>query len=71
MYFIGDWIDEYCDLTLDKMVSEIAKKEKKEESEILYDINDVSILDNIEKELFGSSTRLEARTVSSAKKVDK
>ncbi len=24
-YFIGDWVDEYCDLTLDKMVSEIKK----------------------------------------------
>ena len=68
MYFIGDWIDEYCDLTLDKMVSEIAKKEKKDKSEIVYDINDMSILDNIEKELFGSSTRVEARTVSRGQK---
>ena len=22
-YFLGDWVDEYCDLTLDKMVSEM------------------------------------------------
>lgn len=28
-YYIGDWIDEYCDLTLDKMVSEMAKNNKK------------------------------------------
>ena len=27
-YFLGDWEDEYCDLTLDKMVNEI-KSEKK------------------------------------------
>lgn len=25
-YFLGDWIDEYCDLTLDKMVNETIKK---------------------------------------------
>jgi hypothetical protein len=25
-YFIGDWVDEYCDLTLDKMVEEYTEK---------------------------------------------
>lgn len=25
-YFIGDWVDEYCDLTLDKMVDEYTEK---------------------------------------------
>lgn len=25
-YFLGDWIDEYCDLTLDKMVEQYKKK---------------------------------------------
>jgi len=29
LYFIGDWIDEYCDLTLDKMMETIGAKEKK------------------------------------------
>ena len=29
-YFLGDWVDEYCDLTLDKMVEEY--KAKKNES---------------------------------------
>ncbi len=24
-YYLGDWVDEYCDLTLDKMVNESAK----------------------------------------------
>jgi hypothetical protein len=28
-YFLGDWVDEYCDLTLDKMVAQY-KKEKNE-----------------------------------------
>lgn len=25
-YFLGDWVDEYCDLTLDKLVDEYTKK---------------------------------------------
>jgi len=29
LYFIGDWIDEYCDLTFDKMMETIGAKEKK------------------------------------------
>ena len=29
-YFLGDWEDEYCDLTLDKMVNETIKKTGKE-----------------------------------------
>lgn len=32
-YFIGDWVDEYCDLTLDKMVNE-TKKEKSKDIEM-------------------------------------
>lgn len=29
-YFLGDWVDEYCDLTLDKMVAEIKNKKDKD-----------------------------------------
>jgi len=29
LYFIGDWVDEYCDLTLDKMMEIISDKELK------------------------------------------
>jgi len=29
-YFIGDWEDEYCDLTLDKMVNEIKQNKNKD-----------------------------------------
>lgn len=28
-YYLGDWEDEYCDLTLDKMVNEVAKVGKR------------------------------------------
>lgn len=27
-YFLGDWEDEYCDLTLDKMVNEVSESKK-------------------------------------------
>lgn len=27
LYFVGDWVDEYCDLTLDKMMETIGDKE--------------------------------------------
>lgn len=29
-YYIGDWIDEYCDLTLDRMVAEMKKETDKD-----------------------------------------
>lgn len=29
MYFIADWVDEYCDLTLDKMVEEFKNADEK------------------------------------------
>ncbi len=29
-YFLGDWVDEYCDLTLDKMVEEYKAKKGKD-----------------------------------------
>ena len=57
MYFIGDWVDEYCDLTLDKMIEEIAKKNKEAgiETDIVYDIKDLSILENASEALFGKA----------------
>lgn len=54
MYFIGDWVDDYCDLTLDKMITQIAKKEKKNKEDIIFDITDsFATLEDIEKSLFG------------------
>ena len=49
MYFIGDWVDEFCDLTLDKMIESISKKRKKDKEEIIYDINDKSLLEEIQE----------------------
>ena len=39
-YYIGDWVDEYCDLTLDKMVKELVKDDKNyKPSVIIKDID--------------------------------
>lgn len=35
-YFLGDWEDEYCDLTLDKMLSTIKSKTGKDANRKLY-----------------------------------
>lgn len=61
MYYIGDWIDEYCDLTLDKMIEEIAKSDKSNTNPIVYNINDYSTLDSIEEELFKTTDRRDSR----------
>lgn len=56
-YYIGDWVDEYCDLTLDKMVAEMKNYRQKtaenqgfdtDKNHILYDISSAKIPENIE-----------------------
>ena len=49
MYFIGDWVDEYCDLTLDKIIEDYAKKDK--DTQVVYDIKDNKTLEEFEKAL--------------------
>lgn len=64
-YYLGDWEDEYCDLTLDKMVNETEKagkrsivkkistpediKELKEQLSALEEKNDTFIIANVEQ----------------------
>lgn len=47
-YFLGDWEDEYCDLTLDKMVSEMKSVVNKD---VIRKISTPSNLDEIKKQL--------------------
>lgn len=47
-YFLGDWVDEYCDLTLDKMVSEMKSVANKE---IIRNISTPKSLDEIREQL--------------------
>lgn len=54
MYYLGDWIDEYCDLTLDKLVSQTNKSIVKEISipndtnELINQLNKIQELNNEE-----------------------
>lgn len=47
-YFIGDWVDDYCDLTLDKMVSEVKKRTGKD---IVLTIKTPEDLDELRSQL--------------------
>lgn len=47
-YFLGDWEDEYCDLTLDKMVKEYKQQKDKD---ILFDFNTPVDIEEISKQL--------------------
>lgn len=42
LYYIGDWIDEYCDLTLDGIIKKIGKKSVKE-------MTPETVIDNLKK----------------------
>lgn len=54
MYYLGDWVDEYCDLTLDKLVSQTHKSIVKEISipndtnELISQLNKIQELNNEE-----------------------
>jgi len=43
-YFLGDWEDEYCDLTLDKMVNEVEKKQHRNIARTINTPNDIEEL---------------------------
>lgn len=54
-YYIGDWVDEFCDLTLDKMVTEYKKKTK---SDIVHEINDQMSLEDIKSTISNYQKRI-------------
>lgn len=47
-YYLGDWVDEYCDLTLDKMIEESAEKGKRN---IAHTIKTPEDLDELRQQL--------------------
>ena len=51
MYYIGDWVDEYCDLTLDKMVTQMAEKTEFIREDIVKEISAEDILKDIKSKL--------------------
>lgn len=47
LYFIADWVDEYCDLTFDKLVEKMAKELNKEVS---HEIKPITTKEEFKKE---------------------
>lgn len=47
-YYLGDWIDEYCELTLDKLVSEVKKTKK---MDIIHEIRTPADIQELKAQL--------------------
>lgn len=62
-YYLGDWEDEYCSLTLDKMVSQIKKNSNRN---ISHDISTPLTLEDLKQQLskLEKSTKTESFLVS-------
>ncbi|MGL5718385.1 MAG: hypothetical protein ACRCX2_35600 [Paraclostridium sp.] len=67
-YFLGDWIDEYCDLTLDQMVAQFNKKGKSSPVKSIINVNsaaDLSIaLQELIKEKNGTLSQINDADIS-------
>ena len=50
-YYIGDWVDEFCDLTLDKMVNEVSNQTQREIEHTIKTPEDIKELKEQLKEL--------------------
>lgn len=55
MYFIGDWVDEYCDLTLDSMVEKMSR-EYKDGASMKRSVTPILTLEEAENILTGRTT---------------
>ena len=72
MYFIGDWVDEYCSLTLDKMIDAMSR-EYKDGASMKRPVTPILTLEEAEKILSGKTTDVlvsEKRNLKSNTKVD-
>ena len=64
-YYLGDWEDEYCDLTLDKMVNETEKAGKRD---IVKTISTPSDIEDLKEQLANLEQRGDTFIVSNYKK---
>jgi hypothetical protein len=67
-YFLGDWEDEYCDLTLDKMVNAVKAKEKRNIEHTIKKPEDIEEL-KTQLALLSRNPRNTSFIVSNEKKV--
>lgn len=58
MYAIGDWEDEYCDLTMDKLVGEFAKLDRQVE----YKIQEPVDIEELKKQIYSQHEPVEVKT---------
>lgn len=58
-YYLGDWVDEYCDLTLEKMISTMESKNKPNIAKEIYTPKDLdelkAMVNSIEKDSNGNT----------------
>ena len=64
-YYLGDWIDEYCDLTLDKMVNETENLGKRNIIRTISTPEDIQAL----KEYLNNHLEIESDSITSFKMV--
>lgn len=72
MYFIGDWVDEYCSLTLDKMIDAMSR-EYKDGASMKRPVTPILTLEEAEQILIGKTTDVlvsKKRNLKSNTKVD-
>lgn len=65
-YYLGDWVDEYCDLTLDKMVNETVAKTKRNIEHTINTPEDISELKKQLSMLSDTNSSVSHRYVSMA-----
>lgn len=66
LYYIADWIDEYCDLTFDKLTDELTNLMPEYQIEFIEDISP-KYLARIKKEILDKQTRLKSAKNSNFK----
>lgn len=49
LYYIADWVDDYCDLTFDKMLDHMAKMDEFKDKEIVHSVEQVNTKEDFKK----------------------
>lgn len=66
LYYIADWIDEYCDLTFDKLTDKLANLDPEYQVDFIEDISPKYVA-RIKKEILDKQARLKATKQSNYK----
>lgn len=55
LYYITDWVDEYCDLTLDKLLVSLKQEGIENDTKNVLDINDAKVLEDLKERVLSRS----------------